>query len=239
MHSNYNLNCLVFGDELGYIFPIEIARAETVSHLKELIKEKKKYAFRDVDADRLDLWNVDLPVDRTLEHNINNLERDPKKFLSPMATLSNVFSKLPDEKYLHIIVQWPLTASPSPSVVPSFNLNCLILGDDPRYIFAVKVALTDTVGVLKKLIKDKQRYTFGDVDAVTLTLWKVDIHPEENEQLDLPDDAEKLKPVIRLSKLFPVTPENEHLHIMVQRPPILQPPQSVNPPAHSAQGQKC
>ena len=57
--------------------------------------------------------------------------------------------------------------------------------------------------------------------------------------MDLPDDAEELKPVASLSKVFLVTPEDEHLHIMVLRPPILVPPQSVNPPAHSAQGQKC
>ena len=74
---------------------------------------------------------------------------------------------------------------------------------------------------------------------LTVLYFKVDINLGEDEQLDLPDDAEELKPVTPLSKVFLVTPEDEHLHIMVLRPPILVPPQSVNPPAHSAQGQKC
>ena len=74
---------------------------------------------------------------------------------------------------------------------------------------------------------------------LTILYFKVDINLGEDEQLDLPDDAEELKPVAPLSKVFLVTPEDEHLHITVLRPPILVPPRSVNPPAHSAQGQKC
>jgi hypothetical protein len=58
MQSNYKLNCLVSGGDLSHIFEIKIAPTESVSALKELIKEKQKHAFRDVDANRLDLWKV-------------------------------------------------------------------------------------------------------------------------------------------------------------------------------------
>jgi len=57
MCSDYKLNCLVLGDNHSHIFEIKIAPTESVSALKDLIKEKK-HAFRDVDADGLKLWNV-------------------------------------------------------------------------------------------------------------------------------------------------------------------------------------
>jgi len=53
-----NLNCFVYGDEPGRIFPIQIAQTKTVGDLRKAIKDEKKNAFRDVDADRLDLWKV-------------------------------------------------------------------------------------------------------------------------------------------------------------------------------------
>ena len=51
--SSYKLNCLVLGDHPARIFEVDIGRTQTVWDLKKLIKEKKKNAFRDIDADRL------------------------------------------------------------------------------------------------------------------------------------------------------------------------------------------
>jgi hypothetical protein len=58
MESSYRLNCLVSGDAPSNIFPVDIGQTQTVWDLKELIKEKNKHAFRDVDTRRLQLWNV-------------------------------------------------------------------------------------------------------------------------------------------------------------------------------------
>jgi hypothetical protein len=55
MQSNYKLNCLVSGCDLSNIFQINIAPTESVSALRELIKEKKKPEFDKVDADYLKL----------------------------------------------------------------------------------------------------------------------------------------------------------------------------------------
>jgi len=52
--SSYRLNCLVLGDDpANHIFQVDIGRTQTVGDLKELIKEEKKNAFHDIDADRL------------------------------------------------------------------------------------------------------------------------------------------------------------------------------------------
>lgn len=58
---------------------------------------------------------------------------------------------------------------------------------------------------------------------------KVNIDPEK-EKLDLLRDAEKLKPLTRLSKVFTVRPEDEHLHIFVQHI-VAQPPPAVGYPS--------
>jgi hypothetical protein len=53
------------------------------------------------------------------------------------------------------------------------NLNCGVLGDDPlrpHFVFPIKIAKSETVGGLKKAIKDE---TKQDANAHTLYLWQV------------------------------------------------------------------
>jgi hypothetical protein len=49
---------MVFGDDLKSIFQVKISATEPVSALKKVIKEEKRHAFQDVDADALRLWKV-------------------------------------------------------------------------------------------------------------------------------------------------------------------------------------
>ena len=97
-----------------------------------------------------------------------------------------------------------------------------MLGDDASHIFPIKIAKSDTVGDLRKLIKEEKSHTFQYVDADALVLWKVSIAVNGNlaENLD-PDiiNDDPLLPVNRLSKVFSDPPEDEHLHIVVQAPP--------------------
>ena len=55
----------------------------------------------------------------------------------------------------------------------TLNLNCWVLGDDPKRIFPVKIAKRKTVGGLKDAIKDKKKPEFDDYAADSLDLWKV------------------------------------------------------------------
>ncbi|KAG1790463.1 uncharacterized protein HD556DRAFT_1446190 [Suillus plorans] len=59
-------------------------------------------------ADNLILCKVDLPVDDTLESNIDNLKPDHKKALSPVDSMFEVLDTPPQRKHLHIVVQPPL-----------------------------------------------------------------------------------------------------------------------------------
>jgi len=55
----------------------------------------------------------------------------------------------------------------------TLELNCWVLGDDPRSVFPVEIASSKTVGFLKEAIKDKTKCAFDDIDAKSLNLWKV------------------------------------------------------------------
>ncbi|CAG8754688.1 12099_t:CDS:2, partial [Cetraspora pellucida] len=57
--------CLVLGDAVRNAFVVDIKEDQTISHLKELIKEKKKNGFRNIDANDIMLWKVDdIPISK-------------------------------------------------------------------------------------------------------------------------------------------------------------------------------
>ncbi|KAM6492778.1 hypothetical protein JOM56_012502, partial [Amanita muscaria] len=85
-------------------------------------------------------------------------------------------------------------------------LYCWVLGEESGHIFPVKIASTESVGALKKAIKDKKRPQFDHIPADTLVLWNVSIHFDSNlernlENLDL-DGVPPLSPWLKLSSVF-------------------------------------
>ena len=57
----------------------------------------------------------------------------------------------------------------------TLRLFCLVRGEAARRAFPVKIASSDTVGELKKLIKEENPKALGDFDAKDLKLWQVSI----------------------------------------------------------------
>jgi hypothetical protein len=106
---------------------------------------------------------------------------------------------------------------------PILKLNCFVHDDDPRHVFPIKIARTESVGTLKGSIKDDNPESFHDVDARSLVLWKVtipvnDSFKENVRKVELRDE-DALSPVDRLSKVFLGQPEDGDLHIIVRSPP--------------------
>ena len=101
------LNCLVLGDQRSHIFPVEISATKSVGMLKDLIKEKKHPHFQYFSADNLVLWKISEAVDENLENKLEEANFPEKEPLSPVDKLSNVFSVLPVEGHLHIVVGRP------------------------------------------------------------------------------------------------------------------------------------
>jgi hypothetical protein len=101
-------------------------------------------------------------------------------------------------------------------------LNCLVLGDSPQHIFPVKINKAESVGTLKKAIRDDQKPAFDQVPATTLTLWKVSLPVDGSLEQSIDElnlvDGEALLPVEELSEIFP-DPARKYLHIVVRCPP--------------------
>ncbi|KAG2119013.1 uncharacterized protein F5147DRAFT_832823 [Suillus discolor] len=219
MISKFNLNCLFLGDHPRNIFPVKIASTDTVGDLKDLIKEKP--AFRDLAADTLQLWKVDLLVDDTLERNhLDELELDHKKPLSPVDEMFEVFDSPPQHKHLHIVVQPLLAGVPRQAGHLSMKLNCLVSGDHPCDIFQVKIVSTEVVSNLKDLIKEKNKHEFDGFDAKSLKLWKVDLPIDDTfkdnlNKLEL-HHKKPLSPVDGIFEVFDSPPQHKHLHIVVR-----------------------
>ncbi|KAG1786298.1 uncharacterized protein HD556DRAFT_1445184 [Suillus plorans] len=223
MISKFNLNCLVLGDHPRNIFPVKISSTKIVGNLKDLIKEKNKHKFDAADAKDLELWKVDLLLDDTFERNLNELQLDHKKSLSPVDEMLKVFDSPPQPMHLHILVQPLLPAGiPHQAGHLLINLNCLVFGDHPWYIFPIKIVSTEIVGDLKNLIKEKNKHEFDAVDAKDLELWKVDLPVDDNFERNLKivnelelSHKQSLSPVDGMFEVFDSPPRHKHLHIII------------------------
>jgi len=110
-HHDFNINCIVFGDDPSHVFTIEIEGTKNVSALKDAIKDKNKHAFEHVDAHALNLWQVSIPVANGFEENVTKVELTKDEALSPLRKISQVFADQPDGAHLHIIVLCPPPSS--------------------------------------------------------------------------------------------------------------------------------
>lgn len=104
-----SLNCLVLGDDPEKAFNIEIHKNKSVSHLKDLIKEKRSSRLKDVDASDLDLWQVSFHFD-DLDSELANIDLSAHQKLSPpIKRLTTFFTDVEDD-CLHVIVRAPGTS---------------------------------------------------------------------------------------------------------------------------------
>jgi hypothetical protein len=224
-HRILELNCLILGQDPKHIFSVKITKTESISTLKEVIKGKKKNAFRHIDADTLIVWQVSVLGDSSLGQNLEELSLSEESSLGPMQNLSELFSEPPIHKHLHILVQPPPVIQTSLHSEPLqlLELNCLIIGDSCNNIFTVKIAKTESISALKEVIKEKKKNAFEHVDADTLIVWQVsilgDISFEQNlGEINLSDES-SLGPMQKLSRLFSEPPIQTHLHIVVKPEP--------------------
>jgi len=103
------------------------------------------------------------------------------------------------------------------------RLFCLVDGESTS--FSVHVDPSETVDDLKVAIKDKNPETFNGVDAKDLTLWRVSIPVDDDDNDDIPipldsvPEKKRLKATTRLSKVFDTELPEDTIHIIVQRPP--------------------
>jgi hypothetical protein len=107
MAATLRLNCWVLGDDTRQVFEVKIANTESISSLKDAIKDKNSESFHNIDARSLTLWKVSIPVNPQLRHTLSNLYLTDDTSLSSVDDLDDVFSDEPHRKHLHIVVKPP------------------------------------------------------------------------------------------------------------------------------------
>ncbi|KAK5796884.1 hypothetical protein F5H01DRAFT_401134 [Linnemannia elongata] len=102
------------------------------------------------------------------------------------------------------------------------TLFCLVDGEATSNAFPVEIESTKTIGDLKGLIKTKKTNDFQDVDADKLTLWRVSIHDDDDNDLPVLLDSvpvkKKLRVTNKLSMVFDADLPEDTIHVIVQRP---------------------
>ncbi|KAI0294614.1 hypothetical protein B0F90DRAFT_1278235 [Multifurca ochricompacta] len=157
MATALTLFCLAIDnqkDPLGDIFEVEIQANSFVTRLKEAIKAKKAPELDHLAADRLTLWKLSTPlcIDpetstiSTVKNTIRKIalpSADAKEaglgngtvqVLYPNKRLSTYWNNIPNEDYLHIVVQVPcniLVALHS----STYPLTAVLLALHPQKIF--------------------------------------------------------------------------------------------------------
>ncbi|KAF9431634.1 hypothetical protein BGZ76_011904 [Entomortierella beljakovae] len=114
------------------------------------------------------------------------------------------------------------------------HLCCVIDGEST--VFPIELLASDTIGALKKAIKEERRPLLDKIPADKLTLWHVSVplSPEGYITINWLTDLfqsdehknknpERLKnPARQISKVFSTTPPKNTLHIIIQRPLAVQ-----------------
>src|SRR4051812_15110499 len=102
-------------------------------------------------------------------------------------------------------------------------LLCLVHGDMIRQVFKICIDKESDVDHLRDEIKKKNPDTFNIIDAKDIILWKVDIPYDEDavKQLVLKetDVIKNMSPVSKISHYFGNESTEEHIHVVVERPP--------------------
>jgi hypothetical protein len=107
-----SLICYLLGDDLKRYFVVEVEETKTVSFLKTLIKLEKAPHLDHLAASDLDVWKVDLPIP-FVKKNLDELQLDDNKSLSPADELSEVFGTPgPARKHVHIVIKSPSVIKP-------------------------------------------------------------------------------------------------------------------------------
>ncbi|KAI8347077.1 hypothetical protein B0O80DRAFT_466017 [Mortierella sp. GBAus27b] len=119
-----------------------------------------------------------------------------------------------------------MLSSLSPPAIAMNNLRIFCILEGESTPFPVTIESDKTVGELKKAIKLEKSNYFTSVDADQLTLWKVSIPINDDDEtpilLDNVSDKKKLGPSADLSEVFEEKLPKKRFHIIVQPPPSVQ-----------------
>ena len=100
------------------------------------------------------------------------------------------------------------------------TLLCLVKGNTTTSAFAVDIDREKLVSHLKDAIKAKKAPEFDNFPADKLRLWKKEIPDDQDDLLSnlTLNDGDELLATKKISKYFPDSPPEEHIHVIVKLP---------------------
>jgi len=102
----------------------------------------------------------------------------------------------------------------------SITLLCLVKGNTTANAFSIKISRDEPISELKKAIKAEKHKTFHGIEADELKLWKKEIPDDQDDLLSnlTLNDGDSLLATKKISKYFPDSPPEEHIHVIVSPP---------------------
>ena len=97
------LMCLVYDQPFARVFDVEIERGKPVSALKQLIKAVKQNEFDRIDANILDLYQVEIPI--TDDEIPQNPDLSNNTKLQAGMEIGTIFQVAPRRGVVHIIIK--------------------------------------------------------------------------------------------------------------------------------------
>ena len=109
---------------------------------------------------------------------------------------------------------------PVPVLDPTqlLSLNCFVLGDDPDRMFVVEIEKTKSVSILKKLIKEENPSSLGNVDVKNIDLWQTSYLIDDLLYKTPTTVGPKLRPEKLLSDAFPSELDTNRIHVFARVP---------------------
>src|SRR5688500_10442317 len=95
---------------------------------------------------------------------------------------------------------------------------CLVQGDAIKNSFPIDTSGCETIGHLKKAIKDAKQNAFCGIDANQLTLWRVDIiQIKENQEMIIKEhEGEELHSFKSVGDYFQKEPTSTNIRIIIE-----------------------
>jgi hypothetical protein len=102
----------------------------------------------------------------------------------------------------------------------SITLFCLIKGNTTASAFEVDIEKDKSISHVKKDIKAEKQNDFAGIDADKLRLWKKEISDDQDDLLSnlSLEDKDELLATKKISKYFPDSLPEEHIHVIVEPP---------------------
>ncbi|CAB4382296.1 unnamed protein product [Rhizophagus irregularis] len=118
--SNITLSCLIQGTSLDKYFKITIDKNNDISDLKDIVWNKNKNTFSNIDANNLILWKVKIPISdkakfKQLDFTESTIEGElgGTKINDASDEIKDVFGNSLVRKHIHIIIGQPTIVQPT------------------------------------------------------------------------------------------------------------------------------